>query len=95
MQLHLENQVRGGVFAQCDFRTIHSEHAGITTGSTAGSRDAGSRKKTKLHEPVREIIRQVDTLDNPGLAFAQIGELPDYAGGVLEGSLDTQLHLRI
>jgi ribosomal-protein-alanine N-acetyltransferase len=65
-------QTARGVAAQSDFGTIYLEDARIAAGGTESCGDTGAGDEAEFHQAARIFDRQIDLLENGGIAFSQI-----------------------
>ena len=74
MLIGADLQAARRVAAQGDFRTVHLEDARIAAGGAVSRRDAGAGDESKLHQAARVFGRQIDPLEDGGIAFSQVQE---------------------
>jgi len=54
-----DEQPRGGLMTQSNFRTVHAEDARSTTGRTSAGHHFVTGKKTELHDSPRDILGEI------------------------------------
>lgn len=77
--------------AEGDLGAIHLEDAGIASWSGAASGDPGARKEAEFHEAAGVILRQIDAIEDRGIAPAEVQQ--GRGNGARPAAVATQLHL--
>jgi len=70
--VQLDGEKPGGFAAQGNFRAIHEEDAGVAAGCAESGSHTGAGQKTQFHQPAGILTRQVDTVEDGGVALAKV-----------------------
>src|SRR5262249_48883694 len=71
---HSYAQFARSLAMQGDFRAIHLKHARIAPRRAQSRGDARPRKEAQLHRAACVVAREIDAVEDAGIAFAQIEE---------------------
>ena len=64
----------GGLAAKRDLRSVNAEDAGIASRSAERGGDAAAGEEAELHEPERDVVGEVDPVEDRFLPLSEIEE---------------------